>query len=124
MIYFSEIRGKKIFTEDNIPVGILDDLIFLALETPQITKLVIKDLAKNTLIVTIDALINCFCVCKTATKKLPSRENIVAPKAIRRRFSVWGAFSNRAIAGENRYPRKRINKPITKYALNASFKYF
>ena len=57
MIYFSEIRGKKIFTEDNIPVGILDDLIFLALETPQITKLVIKDLAKNTLIVTIDALI-------------------------------------------------------------------
>lgn len=42
MYYFSEIFHKKIVTEDNVLVGKLEDLIFLASENPYITKFVIK----------------------------------------------------------------------------------
>lgn len=42
MIYFSEIKNKKVYTEDNVYVGSVDDLIFIFTETPYISKLVIK----------------------------------------------------------------------------------
>jgi sporulation protein YlmC with PRC-barrel domain/CBS domain-containing protein len=42
MIYFSEIKNKKIFTEDGLFVGRLDDLIFCYTEKPKITKIFIK----------------------------------------------------------------------------------
>src|SRR3990167_9022164 len=43
MIYFSELKGKKVVTEDMIQVGILEDLIFSASENPSITKIVVKN---------------------------------------------------------------------------------
>ncbi len=49
MIYFSELQGKKVKTEDSIAVGKLDDLIFLASETPSVTKLVVRGLLKEKL---------------------------------------------------------------------------
>ena len=47
MLYFSEIKGKTVFTEDGVKIGKLDDLIFLATENPLITKLVIISADKN-----------------------------------------------------------------------------
>ncbi len=43
MIYFSELKGKKVFSEDLIEIGRLEDLIFSVSETPKVTKLQIKD---------------------------------------------------------------------------------
>lgn len=57
MIYFSELTGRKVFTEDNIQVGTLEDLIFLAAETPSLTKFVVRDIKKNKLIIPIKYLL-------------------------------------------------------------------
>lgn len=57
MIYFSELKGKKVITEDNIEIGRLEDLIFLASETPKITKLVIREKNDNKLTVSVSYLI-------------------------------------------------------------------
>lgn len=43
MIYFSELKNKKVYTEDNVPVGRLRDLIFKASDNPLITKILIED---------------------------------------------------------------------------------
>jgi len=56
MLYFSEIVGKKIYTEDNIYVGYLEDMIFLVAENPIVTKIVIKNQAKEKLIISTDYL--------------------------------------------------------------------
>src|SRR3989344_7855171 len=42
MLYFSELKNKKIFTEDNIYVGKLKDMVFQASEAPNITNLIAK----------------------------------------------------------------------------------
>ena len=42
MIYFSEVKNRKVYTEDRIYVGKLQDVIFLASEKPNITKIVVK----------------------------------------------------------------------------------
>lgn len=57
MLYFSEIKGKKVVTEDQIMVGVLDDLIFQASDLPQLTKLIVKTPDKQRIIIDIDALI-------------------------------------------------------------------
>lgn len=51
MIYFSELKGKKVVTEDMIEVGSLEDLIFSATEKPDITKIVINNKLNNPLVV-------------------------------------------------------------------------
>jgi CBS domain-containing protein len=56
MIYFSQILKKKVFTEDGIKVGYLDDLVFLNKETPIVTKLLIKAKDKK-ILVPIDFLV-------------------------------------------------------------------
>ncbi|MFA6016590.1 MAG: CBS domain-containing protein [Patescibacteria group bacterium] len=56
MLYFSEIVGKKVFTEDNIHIGYLEDLIFLVAENPIVTKIVIKDKTNQKLIISTDYL--------------------------------------------------------------------
>ncbi|PIY69039.1 hypothetical protein COY90_02690 [Candidatus Roizmanbacteria bacterium CG_4_10_14_0_8_um_filter_39_9] len=50
MLYFSEIEGKKIETEDKIEIGFLEDLVFLASAQPKVTKLVIRSLNKEKII--------------------------------------------------------------------------
>ncbi len=57
MIYFSEIKGRKIITEDQIEAGVLEDIIFKASEKPLLTKLVIRGLSKNKLVVPLHYLI-------------------------------------------------------------------
>lgn len=42
MLYFSELYKDKVFTQDKQYIGRLDDLLFVANETPLITKFVIK----------------------------------------------------------------------------------
>ncbi len=54
MIYFSEIQGKKVVTEDGIGVGRLDDFIFLATDNPLVTKIVIVNKDRQKLIVSTD----------------------------------------------------------------------
>ena len=42
MIFFSEIKNKKVVTEDNIIVGRLDDLVFDFKDIPAVTKIIVK----------------------------------------------------------------------------------
>lgn len=56
MIYFSEIRNKKVATEDGIPVGNLEDVIFLASDNSIVTKIVIRNLIGQKLIISTDYL--------------------------------------------------------------------
>ena len=51
MIYFSELKGKDVFTEDKIKIGKIEDLIFLASEKPNVSKLVVKDPTDKRLII-------------------------------------------------------------------------
>jgi len=51
MLYFSDVKNKKIHTEDNVFVGRLQDMIFLAHDHPTITKIVIRVSAKKQKIV-------------------------------------------------------------------------
>lgn len=57
MLYFSELKGKKVVTEDRIYVGKLVDLIFLVTENPLITKIVLNSPKKEKLIVPVGYLI-------------------------------------------------------------------
>ncbi|KKP61557.1 MAG: hypothetical protein US48_C0011G0010 [Candidatus Levybacteria bacterium GW2011_GWA2_37_36] len=56
MLYFSEIVNKKVYTEDNIRIGYLEDLIFLVAENPIVTKIVIRDKSNQRLIISTDYL--------------------------------------------------------------------
>lgn len=56
MIYFSEVRKKKVATEDGITVGVLEDLIFLASDNPIVTKIVIRNNVGQKLIISTDYL--------------------------------------------------------------------
>lgn len=62
MLYFSEIKGKKVFTEDKVYTGRAKDLIFLATQSPDITKIVVQDPLKQTIYIPISyvARINSF----------------------------------------------------------------
>jgi len=57
MLYFSEIQGKKVFTEDEIYVGRLVDFIFLAADKPKVTKLVIRTTSNPNLIIPLESLL-------------------------------------------------------------------
>ena len=57
MLYFSELIGKKVRTEDRIPVGSLEDFIFLASsDNPIVTKLLIRNVTGEKLIISTDYL--------------------------------------------------------------------
>ncbi len=47
MIYFSEIKNRKVYTEENKEIGHLEDLVFQVNGTPKITKLIVRDVNKN-----------------------------------------------------------------------------
>ncbi len=50
MLYFSELKNKKIYTEDNIYVGKLKDMVFQASEAPNITNIIAKSHKKDLMI--------------------------------------------------------------------------
>jgi CBS domain-containing protein/sporulation protein YlmC with PRC-barrel domain len=56
MIYFSEIKNKKVYTEDNVFVGRLRDLVFRASESPLITKLVVHNQNRENMMVPVEFL--------------------------------------------------------------------
>lgn len=56
MIYFSEIVSKSVVTEDDVTVGKLDDLIFLAFDQPTVTKIVVRSQSHKSLIVPVSYL--------------------------------------------------------------------
>ncbi|MBI3366448.1 CBS domain-containing protein [Candidatus Roizmanbacteria bacterium] len=56
MIYFSEIQGRKVVTEDRVEVGRLEDIIFLVSESPTITKIVVRGVLKEKLIIPVSFL--------------------------------------------------------------------
>jgi len=57
MQYYSELEGKKVFTEDNIKIGTLKDIIFTPSDQAKVTKIVIKGVQKNSLILPISFVI-------------------------------------------------------------------
>lgn len=56
MIYFSELKNKKVYTEDNVFVGRLRDLVFRATENPIITKVMIVNQSKEQMMVPMEFL--------------------------------------------------------------------
>ncbi len=56
MIYYSELQGKKVKTEDNIEAGRLEDIVFLASEKPTVTKLVLRGTIEEKLIIPVNYL--------------------------------------------------------------------
>ncbi len=76
MLYFSELRNKPVFTEDKIPLGKLEDLIFLATEAPKVSKLIIKD--KNNKILSIPVEFLYKINHQIILKKTYLQENLVA----------------------------------------------
>ncbi len=57
MFFFSELKGKKIITEDNILFGYLEDIIFKISEKPLVTKIVIRCLNKEKVTVPIQCFL-------------------------------------------------------------------
>jgi len=57
MLYFSELKGKKVSTEDGILVGFLEDLIFQADQLPRLTKLVVRTPNREKISILFNALI-------------------------------------------------------------------
>lgn len=51
MLYFSELKGKKVYTEDQVEVGKLQDLIFLATDKPIVKKIVVEGWLKDKFII-------------------------------------------------------------------------
>lgn len=56
MLYFSELKNRKVYTEDNIFFGKLKDIIFLVSDTPTITKLVVKTRSDSDLVIPLKFL--------------------------------------------------------------------
>lgn len=56
MIYFSELQGKKVYTEKGKLFGKVIDCFFVAAESPLVTKMLIKTLVKKEKIIPITAL--------------------------------------------------------------------
>ncbi len=50
MLFFSELIGKQVFSEDQHMLGRLRDIIFLNAETPQVTKILVEQQQKTKLI--------------------------------------------------------------------------
>jgi magnesium transporter len=42
MLYFSQLKGKRVITSENISLGKIQDLLFIGSESPLVTKLVLK----------------------------------------------------------------------------------
>ncbi len=57
MLYFSELKNKKVYTEDNIFFGRLKDIIFLVSDTPTVTKLVVKTKKDDELVIPMKYLV-------------------------------------------------------------------
>lgn len=57
MLYFSELKNQKVYTEDNIFFGKLKDIIFQVSDTPTVTKLVIKTKSDPELVIPIKYLV-------------------------------------------------------------------
>lgn len=53
MLYYSELEGKSVLTEDNIKIGTLKDIIFTPSEQAKVTKIVIKSIQKHIFILPI-----------------------------------------------------------------------
>jgi len=54
MLYFSRLKGKQVFTESGKYIGKLHDVLFLASETPLITKIVVKSPNKEEIFIPAD----------------------------------------------------------------------
>jgi len=51
MIYFSELQSRRVVTVDQVDVGRLEDVIFLASENPSVTKIIVRGFLKEKLII-------------------------------------------------------------------------
>ncbi len=57
MFFFSELKGKKITTEDNVLFGYLEDIVFKISEKPLVTKIVIRCLDREKAIVPVECFL-------------------------------------------------------------------
>ncbi|OGK62485.1 hypothetical protein A2334_05615 [Candidatus Roizmanbacteria bacterium RIFOXYB2_FULL_38_10] len=57
MLYFSELEGKKVYTEDMIEVGKLEDIIFVVSANPKVTKLVIRSITNDKILLPFEFVV-------------------------------------------------------------------
>jgi magnesium transporter len=56
MLYFSQLKGKKIVTEEKKIIGTLRDVLFLSTDTPLVTKLLLRDTDGQMIAVPIESV--------------------------------------------------------------------
>lgn len=97
MLYFSQLKGRKVYTIDQIEVGHLEDLIFIPFNKPKITKLIVRSIRKERLIIPLDYLVKIddaiFIEKYFNTVKLVEEELIVGKSLLGRRIFNW--FENK-----------------------------
>ena len=76
MLFFSELIGKNVYSEDQRELGILSDFIFLNAETPKVTKIVTTNkLTRREIPIESLKKVNSHIVIKRTLKRVIIREN-------------------------------------------------
>lgn len=89
MFYFSELLNKKVISETKRPLGKLKDILFLAEESPKITKIVIKKKKKNLVVLIKDV--------KEISSKIVISKDFVEKEIAERDVSLMQHLLNRQI---------------------------
>lgn len=90
MYYFSELVNKKVVNENNKTIGKLKDFLFLAEETPKITKLYVKKNNKRSFAILIKDL-------KDVNDQIVVNRDFVEKEVAEREFSMAENLLNRQI---------------------------
>lgn len=90
MFYFSEIVNKKVVNENNKTIGKLKDFLFLAEESPKITKIFIKKSSRKSFAILIKEI-------KTINGQIVVNKDFVEKEVAEREFSIAKNLLNRQI---------------------------
>lgn len=90
MFYFSELLNKKVVTDSNRRVGKLKDLLFLAEESPKITKILVRKSKNKSIAIFIKDI-------KEINKRIVVDKDFVEKEPAEREFSLAHNLLNRQI---------------------------
>jgi CBS domain-containing protein/sporulation protein YlmC with PRC-barrel domain len=103
MLFFSEIKGKKVLTPDEIIVGKLEDIIFEVSEKPILTKIIVKDTKrKKQLIIPIE-------YCQKINHKIILAKNFQTSTINENEFSLSKNLLDKQIIDIHGYKLVRVN---------------
>lgn len=90
MYYFSELVNKKVVNDNNKPIGTLKDFLFLAEESPKVTKIFVKKNKKKSFAIPIKDI-------KTINGQVVVDHEFVEKDVAEREFSIAHNLLNRQI---------------------------